>query len=145
MRLRHRVHTSASTAQVWSILAVPSAWPQFLVLLRRVRGTDGAAAEGQRLLGVTRVASVGVPVDVLEAVRERRLSLVVHTAPGIRENVVYHCTPAVRGGCDIEVSVVVEGLLGPVATLPLFLATGLSTRLLAARAEQLAKAARGAA
>ena len=145
MRLSHRVHTTASTAQVWDLLSRPVDWPQFLVLLRRVRGTDGPAETGHRLLGITRVGSVGLPIDVLEAVRERRLSLLVRTAPGLREEVTYFVTPAVRGGCDIEVSVVVDGLLAPIGTAPLFLATALSARLLAARAQRTAKAVRGAA
>lgn len=145
MRLSHRVHTPASTTQVWELLAVPAAWPQFLLLVRRVRGADGPAATGQRLLGLTRFASVGIPVDVVEAVRERRLSLLVHTAPGLRERVTYYVTPAVRGGCDVEVSVSVEGPLAVFATLPLFLATTLSTRLLAALSARVARTARGAA
>jgi len=145
VRLGHRVHTTASAAQVWDLLSRPVDWPQFLVVLRRVRGTDGLAETGQRLLGITRVGSVGLPIDVLEAVRERRLSLLVQTAPGLREEVTYFVTPAVRGGCDIEVSVVVDGLLAPIGTAPLFLATALSARLLAARARRTAKAVRGAA
>ena len=145
MRLRHRVHTSASTAQVWELLADPGDWPQFLLLLRRVRGTDGQAETGQRLLGITRIGSVGLPIDVLEAVRDRRLALLVQTAPGLREQVTFFVTPAVRGGCDIEVSVVVDGLLAPLGTAPLFLATALSARLLAARARRSPSVARGAA
>lgn len=145
MRLNHRVHTSATTAQVWELLSDPGDWSQFLLLLRRVRGTDGQAETGQRLLGITRIGSVGLPIDVLEAVRERRLALLVQTAPGLREQVTYHVTPAVRGGCDIEVSVVVEGLLAPLGTAPLFLATALSARLLAARARGATKVDRGAA
>lgn len=145
MRLRHRVHTAASTAQVWELLSDPGDWPQFLLVLRRVRGTDGRAETGQRLLGITRVGSVGLPIDVLEAVRDQRLSLLVQTAPGLREQVTYHVTPAVRGGCDIEVSVVVDGLLAPVGTAPLFLATVLSARLLAARARRTTRVDRGAA
>lgn len=145
MRLTHRVHTSASVQQVWALLDQPSAWPQFLMMLRRVRGTDGAAAAGQRLLGVTRFTSIGIPVDVLEAVRDTRLTLLVHTAPGVRERVTCFVTPAVRGGSEIEVSAAVEGPLAPLAALPLFVATGLSTHLLAARAQQAARARRGAA
>lgn len=145
MMLRHRVHTAASTSQVWDLLSTPAEWPQFLVLLRRVRGTDGPAVTGQRLLGSTRVGSVGLPIDVLEAVRERRLSLLVQTAPGLREQVTYFVTPALRGGCDIEVSVSVEGPLAPLGTVPLFLATALSARLLAAQVQRTARAVRGAA
>ena len=145
MRLRHRVHTSASTAHVWELLSDPGSWPQFLLLLRRVRGTDGRAEAGQRLLGITRIGSVGLPIDVLEAVREKRLSLLVQTAPGLREQITYHVTPAVRGGCDIEVFVVVDGLLAPLGTAPLFVATALSARLLAAGARKTARADRGAA
>ena len=145
MRLGHRVHTSATAAQVWDLLARPAAWPQFMLLLGRVRGADGEAQTGHRLLGITRVASIGIPVDVVEAVRERRLILLISTAPGLREQVTFHVTPAVRGGCEIEVAVVVEGLLAPLGTLPLFLASTLGTRLLAARAEGSARRSRGVA
>jgi hypothetical protein len=145
VRLSHRVHTPATTAQVWDLLSVPAAWPQFLLLVRRVRGTDGPAVTGQRLLGVTRFASVGIPVDVLEAVHERRLSLLVHTAPGLRERVTYYVTPALRGGCDVEVSVSVEGPFAISATVPVFLTTAFSTRLLAALAAREARTAQGAA
>lgn len=145
MRLAHRVHTAASAAQVWEVLGRPQRWPQFDPFLRRVRGTDGPAVTGLRLVGVSRVGSLRVPVDVVEATAPSRLVLRVHTAPGVREQVTHEVTPAVRGGCDVTVSVVVDGPLARLAAGPLWLASGVTARLLATRADRLARAARRAA
>jgi uncharacterized protein YndB with AHSA1/START domain len=139
----HRARTLATPAEVWSILDSPSSWPQFNLTLRRVRGAGGHVAAGQHLLGIGRGTGMRVPVDVLEAVPDRRLVLRVHTAPGVREEVTHELTPAVRGGCDISVSVVVEGLFARPAFVPLWLAAGGTARLLAVRADRLARAARG--
>ncbi len=145
MRLRHRVRTSASPAQVWSVLGDPQRWPEFDLFLRRVRGGAGSAVPGQHLLGVARGLGARLPVDVVEAVPERRLVLRVHLAPGLVEEVTTEVTPLVRGGCDLAVSVVVDGLFARGAALPLWLGRGLTTRLLATRVERLARAARRAA
>ena len=83
-----------------------------------------------------------LPLVLLHALLGRRLVLLVHTAPGIRERMTFEITTAVRGGCDLEVSVVVDGLLAPLAAAPLYLASGFTTRLLAARTDRLARAAR---
>ena len=142
MRLAHRVHTSATATQVWQLLGDPQAWPQFDLLLRRVEGHHAPATTGQNLIAVARFGALRIPVDVVEAVPGRRLVLLVHTAPGLRERVTHEITTAVRGGCDLTVSVVVDGLLAPVAAAPLYLVSGLTTRLLGARTERLARAAR---
>lgn len=143
MRLAHRVHTRATPAQVWQVLGDPQAWPTFDPFLWRVRG--GPAVAGHRLVGVARVARLRIPLDVLEADPGRRLVLVVHTAPGVKETVTHAITPAVRGGCDLEVSVVVEGLFARLAVAPLYLASGVTARLLAARSDAVARSARRAA
>lgn len=145
MRLRSHARTSATPAQVWEVLGSPLRWPEFEPLLRRVRGTHGPVAAGQTLVGISRVALVGIPIDVLEVVPGSRLVLRIHTVPGVREIVTHEVLPVVRGGSDVRVSVVVEGLLAPLAVGPLWLASGLRTRLLAARAERIARAARRAA
>ncbi|HEU0101609.1 MAG TPA: SRPBCC family protein [Mycobacteriales bacterium] len=145
MRLRHRVRTSATAGQVWSVLGDPVRWPEFDVFLHRVRGASGMAATGQHLLGVGRGLGLPLPVDVVEAAPERRLVLRVHAAPGVVEEVSFEITPLVRGGCDLAVSVVVEGLFARPAALPLWLARGLTSRLLARRVETIARAARRAA
>lgn len=142
MRLAHRVHTSATAAQVWELLGDPRAWPRLDPLLRRVEGHHAPATTGQNLIAVARFGALRIPVDVVEAVPGRRLVLLVHTAPGIRERMTFEITTAVRGGCDLEVSVVVDGLLAPLAAAPLYLASGFTTRLLAARTDRLARAAR---
>ena len=139
MRLVHRVRTSATPAQVWELLGTPSQWPQFDVFLRKVRGTDGRAAAGQHLVGVARWWALGVPLDVLEAVPGERLVLRVRTAPGVTEEVTHVLTPTTSGGTDIRVSVVVEGLLAVPAAVPLWLASGLTSRVLAARTHTLAR------
>ena len=143
MRLSHRVHTRATPAQVWQVLGDPQAWPTFDPFLWRVRGRQASA--GQHLVGVARVARLRIPLDVLEATPGKRLVLLVHTAPGVRETVTTDITPAVRGGCDLEVSVVVEGLFAPLAVVPLYLSSGVTARLLAARSDAVARAARRAA
>lgn len=145
MRLRHRVRTTATPEQVWSVLGDPAHWPEFDLFLHRVRGASGPVSTGQHLLGVGRVLAVRIPIDVVEAVRGRRLVLRVHVAPGVVEEVTSEITPLVRGGCDLAVSVVVEGLFARPAALPLWLARGLTARVLARQVERLARAARRAA
>jgi Polyketide cyclase / dehydrase and lipid transport len=139
MRLSHRVRTAASPAEVWELLGTPQRWPEFDLLLRSVRGSHGSAASGQHLLGLARVASLRIPVDVVEAVRDRRLVLLVHTAPGLRETVTHEITPTLQGGSDVVVSVVVEGLWARLGVVPLWLATGVNARLLAARTDRSAR------
>ena len=143
--LRHRVRTRASPAQVWQVLGDPQRWPEFDLFLRQVRGSSGRVSTGDHLLGIGRVLPVRIPVDVVEAVPERRLVLRLHLAPGVVEEVTHVLTPAVRGGCSVAVSVVVDGLFARVAALPLWLSRGLTSRLLALRVERLARAAGGAA
>lgn len=143
--LRHRVRTRASPAQVWQVLGDPQRWPEFDLFLRQVRGSSGRVASGDHLLAVGRGLPVRIPVDVVEAVPERRLVLRLHLAPGVVEEVTHVLTPAVRGGCSVAVSVVVDGLFARVAAVPLWLSRGLTSRLLALRVERLARAAGGAA
>lgn len=145
MRLRHRVRTTASVAQVWQVLGDPKRWPEFDLFLRQVRGSTGRVAAGQYLLAVGRLLPVRIPIDVVEAVPESRLVLRVHVAPGVVEEVTHVLTPTVRGGCHLAVSVVVEGLFARAAALPLWLSRGLTARVLAHRVESLAKATGGAA
>lgn len=136
MNLSHRVRTTAPPAEVWRVLGDPQRWPEFDLFLRKVRGSHGRAAAGQHLLGVARVASLRIPVDVVEAVPDKRLVLLVHTAPGLRETVTTEITPTVRGGSDIHVSVVVEGLWARAGALPLWLGSALNLRLLATLTER---------
>jgi len=145
VRLAQRVRTSASPSQVWQVLGRPSRWPEFELVLKRVRGGDGPVAPGQTLMGVSRFASLAVPIDVLEAVPGSRLVLRVHAAPGVVERLTFEVVPLARGGSDISVSVVVEGLFARAAVLPLWLGSALTTRVLGVRAERLARAARSAA
>ncbi|MCW2817530.1 MAG: hypothetical protein JWR42_317 [Marmoricola sp.] len=142
MKLSHRVRTTASPAEVWQVLGDPKRWPEFDLCLLKVRGAHGSAAAGQHLLGLARVASLRIPVDVVEAVPDKRLVLLVHTAPGLRETITTEITPAVRGGSDLVVSVVVEGLWARAGALPLWLANGLNVRLLAARTDRTARKTR---
>ena len=139
MKLSHRVHTTASPAQVWQVLGDPRRWPEFDLALRSVRGSHGTAAAGQHLLGIGRLGALRIPVDVVEAVPDKRLVLLVHTAPGLRETVTHEITPAVRGGSDVAVSVVVEGLWARAGAVPLWLASGVNARLLAARTDRVAR------
>ena len=142
MRLVHRVHTAATPAGVWQLLGDTGAWSQFEMALRGVRGR---VTSGAHLMALLRMSAIGVPVDVVEAIPERRLVLVVHLLPGLREELTFDLTPSVRGGTDIALGVVVEGLLARPAALPLWLYDGFTARVLAARTERLAKLARRAA
>ena len=145
MRLAHRVHTTAVPAQVWQVLGDPRRWPEFELSLRGVRGRPGRAQTGQRLTGLSRFATLGIPIDVLEATAPTRLVLLVHALPGLREQVTFDVAPAARGGSDVTVSVVVDGLLGWPAVAPLFLGSVLTVRLLSVRTDRIARAARRAA
>jgi uncharacterized protein YndB with AHSA1/START domain len=136
MRLVHRVPTSAPPAQVWELLGDASAWSSWDLALRGVRGK---ARTGARLMALLRFPALGVPVDVLAADRDQRLVLLVHLAPGLRQEITYALTPSVDGGTDLAVSVVVEGLFARPAALPLWLWDGFTTRVLAARSEQTAR------
>lgn len=142
MRLSHRVTTSAPPALVWELLGAPARWPEFNPFLRRVRGAPERVRTGQTLQGIARFTGVQVPIDVLEAVPEQRLELMLHTAPGVRHRLVCELTPTVRGGCSVRVGVGVEGLFARAVVAPLWLADGLVARLLAAQAERIARAGR---
>jgi uncharacterized protein YndB with AHSA1/START domain len=145
VRLLHRARTPATPAQVWEVLGDPVRWPEFAPALRRVRGVHGPAAAGQTLVGISRLGSLTIPVDVLEVERASRLVLRVDVAPGVRETVTYEVVPRVGGGSDLRVRVRVDGLFAPAAIGLLWLAGGLTLRLLAVRAERIARAARQAA
>jgi hypothetical protein len=145
MRLQHRVHTSATPAQVWAVVGVPSAWPTVDVFLRGVRGGVSRVAAGQRLMGLVRLSVLAIPVDVVDAVPDERLVLLVHTAPGLREELTLDLVPALPSGTDISLTVVVEGAFALAAVLPLWLANGLTARVLAARTDRSARAARRSA
>ena len=124
------------------MLADPHRWPQLDLWLRRVRGAHGPVSTGQHLLGLGRLTSLRIPVDVVEAVPEKRLVLLVHALPGVREQITHELTPTVRGGTDLCVSVVVEGLFARAAFVPLWMASGLTTRVLAQRTDRDARRAR---
>ena len=145
MRLVQRGRTSASPAQVWEVLGTPARWPEFEPALRRVRGTSRTAAPGQALVGVSRVALVGLPIDVLEVVPASRLVLRVHVAPGVQQTMSFEVVPAVGGGSHVRLGFVVDGMLARLAVAPLWLSGGLTLRLLLARTERIARAARRAA
>ena len=145
MRLRQRARTTATPSQVWEVLGDPARWPEFEPLLRRVRGGHGRVVAGAALVGVGHVASLGIPIDVVEAVPPSRLVLRVHVAPGVVETVTFDVVPLVQGGSDLRLGVVVDGLFARLAVAPLWLASGLTVRLLAVRAERIARAARRAA
>jgi hypothetical protein len=124
------------------MLGSPRRWPEFNPFIRRISGSPERVRSGQTLLAVARVTSLRIPVDVVEAVPERRLELYFHTAPGVAERVVFELTPTVRGGCALRVTVVVEGIFARLAFAPLWLANGLVARVLATQVDRSARAAR---
>jgi hypothetical protein len=139
MRLEHRVRTSATPAQVWALLGNPGSWPLLDLTLRDVRGGGSRVVVGQRLMALIRLSAIGIPIDVLEAVPDERLVLLVHTAPGLHEQLSFDLTPSLRRGTDIRMSLVVDGPLAPAALVPRWLASCLATRVLAARTERQAR------
>lgn len=145
MRLTHRVRTSASPALVWEVLGNPSRWPEFDVFLTKVRGADGPAIAGQHLVGISRWTTLGIPLDVVEALPEQRLVMRVRTAPAVTEELTFLLTPTTKGGTVITVALVVEGLLARPAVPLLWLANGINARVLAARTHRLARALRRSA
>jgi uncharacterized protein YndB with AHSA1/START domain len=145
LKLVHRVRTPASPAVVWQVLGTPSNWPQFDVFLAKVKGSTRPASVGQHLVGISRWTVLGIPLDVLEVEPERRLTMRIHTAPGITQEVTFVLTPTTKGGTDIRVSMVLEGLLAGPAAPVLWLANGLNARVLAARTSATARALRRSA
>jgi hypothetical protein len=145
VRIAHRVRTAAAPGQVWEVLGRAARWPEIEASLRRVRGTHGEVSAGQTLVGVARFASLAIPIDVVEAERPSRLVLRVHIAPGVRELVTFDIVPVVTGGSDVHVTVQVDGLFAPLVHVPLWLARGLTARVLAVRSDRLARAAERAA
>ncbi len=142
MKLVHRVRTSASPSQVWEVLGTPTNWPLFDVFLSKVKGSSRAAQVGQHLVGVSRWTVLGIPLDVLEVEPEQRLVMRVRTAPGITEELTFVLTQTTKGGTDIRVSIVVDGLFARPAAPVLWLANGLNARVLANRTARMARAAR---
>lgn len=142
MRLVHRVRTPAPPAMVWEVLGTPANWPLFDLFLSKVKGSTRAAEVGLHLVGISRWTVLGIPLDVLEVEPERRLVMRVRTAPGITEELTFVLTETTRGGTDIRLSIVVEGLFARPAAPVLWLANGLNARVLAARTATMARAAR---
>ena len=145
MRLEHRVRTTATPEQVWSVLGDPQAWPTFELLLRGVRGGRSRVTRGDRLMALVRLSLLAVPVDVVEVVPRERLVLVVHTAPGLRETLAFDLVEAVPRGTDIRLAASVDGAFSLVAFVPLWLANGLTARVLAATTERRARLGRRSA
>jgi hypothetical protein len=127
---------------VWSILGTPANWPLFDLFLSKVKGSTRAAEVGLHLVGISRWTVLGIPLDVLEVDPERRLVMRVRTAPGITEELTFVLTETTKGGTDIRVSIVVDGLFARPAAPLLWLANGLNARVLAARTATMARAAR---
>lgn len=145
MRLRHRVRTSASPAQVWELLGDPVRWPEFMPGFRSVRGAHGPAAAGQHLLGISRTPfGLRIPLDVVEAVTGERLVLRTATLPFVNEQTTFVLTRTTRGGTDISVSTVVDGLLALPAAMPVWATVGVSAHLLVARTDRALRTSRRA-
>ena len=145
VKLVHRVRTPAPPPIVWEVLGTPTNWPLFDVFLSKVKGSSREAVVGQHLVGISRWTVLGIPLDVLEVEPERRLVMRVRTAPGITEELTFVLTPTTRGGTDIRVSIVVEGLFARAAAPVLWLANGLNAHVLASRTALLARADRSRA
>jgi hypothetical protein len=142
MSLVRRLHTSATPAEVWALVGTPDRWPTIHPALRRMQGAPDRARTGQTLLAIARVTSMRVPVDVVDAVPERRLELLVRTAPGLSERLVLELAPSLKGGCELRGRAATEGLFGRLAAVPSRLSSALLVRLVAVQAERTARAGR---
>jgi hypothetical protein len=140
VRLSHRVHTSGSAADVWSLLGEPSRWPRFDVAVARVLGASGAVVQGQRLLAVTRGVPLRIPLDVVRVVPHQAVRLRVDAAPGLREGIEYLLVPMLRGGTEVRLTVDLDGPLAGAAAPAAWGSGALSARLLARAAAQVRRA-----
>jgi hypothetical protein len=134
VRISHRVHTSAPLPDVWAVLSEPQRWPEFELSLARVEGVAGSAAQGQRLVAISRGFGLRLPVDIGHVVPRKALLARVRLLPGYTEDVEYVLVPAARGGTDITVIVSAAGPLARIALLPVWGNAALGVRLLARRA-----------
>jgi hypothetical protein len=134
VRISHRVHTSAPPPDVWAVLSQPRRWPEFELSLTRVHGAADVAAQGQRLVAISRGFGLRLPVDVGHVIPRKALLVRVRVMPGLTEDVEYVLVPAARGGTDITVIVSAAGPLARAALLPLWSNAAFGVRLLARRA-----------
>jgi len=132
----HRVTCGAPPADVWTVLCDPRRWPEFDLAFERVTGAAGEVAEGQRLLGVTRGGMMRVPIDVRRVVPRKALRILVHTVPGLRQQVEYVMVPTARGGTEITVVVRTEGPLAVAALPALWVSSAVTARMLTRAAER---------
>ena len=142
MRINHRVITPAEPEEVWAVLEDPSRWPEFDLFARRIEGTRGLVREGQHLLATARGIPMRVPVDVRLVAKSRHLGLTVHTLPGLREQVDASVTRRRRGGSEVRCTTVIEGPMAPLAVLPIWVSSGLTTWMLGLRATREHRRAR---
>lgn len=140
VRLSHRVRTSGSAADVWSLLGEPRSWPRFDVALARILGASGAVVQGQRLVAITRGVPLRIPVDVVRVVPQRAVRLRVAAAPGLREAIEYLLVPAPRGGTQVSLTVELDGPMARAAAPAAWGSSAASARLLARRAAQMRRA-----
>lgn len=135
-RLAHSARTPAPPPVVWELLGDPVRWPEFHPLVARVTGAHGPARAGQHLLVIGRGIGLRVPVDVLDADGERRLALLVHTAPGLRQVLTVELAPTLRGGSVVTATTTTDGPFAAAGVAPLWVADGVLVRLLARRATE---------
>lgn len=138
MRITHRAATRATADDVWAAIADPRRWPEHDVLLDRVECIRGPVAVGQHLVVVSRGLRLRIPVDVRLVVPGRHLGLTVQTAPGLTHEIDVMLTPRPRGGTQIRVQVLLDGVFARWWWLPEWTARAVSTRRLAWRSTRAA-------
>lgn len=126
--------TAAPPDVVWQLVGDPDRWPLIHPLVRRVPGVSGPARDGQHLLVVGRGLGLRIPVDVLDADGDRRLALLVHTLPGLREQLVVDLAPSFRGGTQVTVHGRTDGSFARLGAVPLWLVDRLAVRMIAVAA-----------
>jgi hypothetical protein len=116
------------------VLSHPERWPEFELSLARVHGAPESAAQGQRLVAITRGLGLRLPVDVGHVIPRKALLARVRLLPGLTEDIEYVLVPAARGGTDITVIVTAAGPLARAMLLPLWSNAAFGVRMLARRA-----------
>jgi hypothetical protein len=135
-RIHHQILCDATPPDVWTLLRDPQRWSEVEAFLARVEGAANHAIEGQRLLGVGRAVPVRIPLDVRRVVPRKALHLTIHSLPGLREELDIVLVPATRGGTQITFLLRLHGPLASAAVLPVWLASGMTARLLGRAAER---------
>jgi hypothetical protein len=129
----HTATTSAPADVVWRLMSSPATWPSFDPRVSRVEGVTAAGVSGARLMAVSRVAGLRIPVDVDQARTGQAVIVTAHLLPGLREHADHHIVTTATGGTKIVSRVSSEGVFAIAGAIPVWLSAEVVVRLLAWR------------